>query len=599
MASDMPGTPHAPHDRRDRDDGSGGTAAGAHRGHGGTQSAPEAAAAGAGGTAGAEGAGGAGGGFDALASAYLEELFADRPSFATFHGWEGLDDRSPDLGADAIADRERRADRWLARFDAFDDAALTPEQRIDRDLVVSVLRGDQLMRDWQDWRRNPDTYLGPALMGVFSLFLRRGLPEPELVQAAEARLRAVPALLEAGRANLDPALASAILARRGQGQCQAGVTYARDLVPAEVDDPALRARLAEAGEVAAGAFAAFGAFLDELAVQATGEWAIGEARYSGLLREAELLSFDAAGLHDRGDAAWAELDAEMTALARVADPDTASDGGWPAVVAACGENRPATPDEMRDAYDRETARTRAFLVDHQLVTLPDGERCEVVPSPPFQRPVLAVASYFQPPAFKPSRTGRFNVPYPPDGTPPDEVAKRLADNGHHSIPTITAHEAYPGHHWHLTTMGEAPPLRRVHRSAYFTEGWALYAERVMREHGYFADPRDELLHLNARIFRAARIVVDTALHSGDMTVDEAIGHMQRRAGLTEPVARAEVHRYCAWPTQAASYLTGCLEIERLRDRWRAEGRGDLRRFHDTLAATGGLPMALAERATFA
>jgi uncharacterized protein (DUF885 family) len=222
----------------------------------------------------------------------------------------------------------------------------------------------------------------------------------------------------------------------------------------------------------------------------------------------------------------------------------------------------------------------------------------VLPSPPFQRPVLAVASYFQPPAFKPSRVGVFNVPYPPEGTSEEDLAKRLADNGFHTVPTITAHEAYPGHHWHLTTMLTAPPLRQLHRSAYFTEGWGLYAERLMREQGYFADARDELLHLSARIFRAARIVVDTALHSGDMTVDEAIVHMQERAGLTEPVARAEVHRYCAWPTQAASYLTGCLEIERLRARWQDEGRGDLRAFHDTIAATGGLPIALAERATF-
>ena len=222
-----------------------------------------------------------------------------------------------------------------------------------------------------------------------------------------------------------------------------------------------------------------------------------------------------------------------------------------------------------------------------------------MPSPPFQRPVLAVASYFQPPAFKPSRVGRFNVPYPPAGTSDDDLAKRLADNGYHTMPTITAHEAYPGHHWHLSWMANTPrTVRAIFRTAYFAEGWALYTEKMMREQGYFADPRDELMHLNARIFRAARIVVDTALHSGEMSVDEAIEHMQQRAGLTAPVARAEVLRYCAWPTQAASYLTGCLEIERMRDRWLAESRGNLRSFHDTIAATGGLPIALAEQATF-
>jgi uncharacterized protein (DUF885 family) len=542
-----------------------------------------------------------GGDFDATVTAYLSEMFADAPSLATFHGWDGLDERSPDLSAAGIAARESREDHWLDRFSAFGDAALTDDERIDRDLAVAVLRGRRALRDWQVWRRNPDHYLSPALMGVFSLFLRRDEVGAGLVDAAEARLLAVPALLDAGRANLDPGLVPPLFVARALGQCRAGVTYARDLVPAEVNGDARRARLVEAGAVAAEAFARFAAFLEDLQDRATGDWAIGEDRYSAVLRDAELLDDDASRLHARGEAAWAELDAEMTELARRIDPSTGGGGGngvgaWLSVVEACGRHHPTTPEEMRRAYEDETARTRAFLVERALVTLPEGERCEVVPSPTFQRPIMAVASYHQPPAFKPSLVGRFNVPYPPQGTQPAEVAERLADNGHHAIPTITAHEAYPGHHWHLTTMGGARPLRRVHRSAYFTEGWGLYAERVMREHGYFRDPRDELMHLDFRLFRAARIVVDTALHAGQMTVDQAIAHLRTHAGLTEPVARAEVGRYCAWPTQASSYLTGCLEIERIRDRWLAEGRGDLRAFHDRIAATGGLPIALAERA---
>jgi uncharacterized protein (DUF885 family) len=535
----------------------------------------------------------AGNGFDAAVMAYLGEMFDDAPALATFHGWDGLDDRSPDLSATGIAAREAWEDRWLDEFSSFGDSGLSDDQVIDRDLAVAVLRGRRALRDWQVWRRNPDHYLSPALMGVFSLFLRRDEVGAGLVDSAEARLRAVPRLLAAGRANLEVALVPPLFVARALGQCRAGVAYARDLVPAEVDGDAGRARLVEAGAVAASAFAEFAAFLEDLQGRATGDWAIGEERYSAVLRDGELLTDDTAGLHARGAAAWAELDAEMTAVARTIDP--AADG-WRAVVEACGRDRPTTADEMRRAYEDETARTRAFLVEHSLVTLAEGERCEVVPSPTFQRPIMAVASYHQPPAFKPSLVGRFNVPYPPEATPPAEVAERLADNGHHAIPTITAHEAYPGHHWHLTTMGGARPLRRVHRSAYFTEGWGLYAERVMREHGYFRDPRAELMHLDFRLFRAARIVVDTALHTGSMTVDEAIVHMRERAGLTEPVARAEVGRYCAWPTQAASYLTGCLEIERIRDRWLGERRGDLRAFHDRIAATGGLPIALAERA---
>jgi uncharacterized protein (DUF885 family) len=216
-----------------------------------------------------------------------------------------------------------------------------------------------------------------------------------------------------------------------------------------------------------------------------------------------------------------------------------------------------------------------------------------VPSPPFQRPVLAVASYFSPPAFRPGLVGRFNVPYPPDGTPDDDVAKRLADNSYPAMWTTTVHEAYPGHHWHyarLQSVGR--PVRMVLTTPYYSEGWALYAERMMREQGFFTDKGAELCHLEARLFRAARIVVDTSLHCGEMTPDEAIAFMHRRTKLTEPVARAEVIRYSAWPTQAASYLTGALEIERIRSRW----TGGLREFHDTICGAGALPIALAERA---
>jgi uncharacterized protein (DUF885 family) len=134
---------------------------------------------------------------------------------------------------------------------------------------------------------------------------------------------------------------------------------------------------------------------------------------------------------------------------------------------------------------------------------------------------------------------------------------------------------------------------------YFTEGWGLYAEKLMREQGFFTDPRHELCQLDARIFRAARIVVDTSLHLGDMSVEEAVTFMSTKASLSEPTARAEVGRYCSWPTQAASYLTGALEIDRIRDRYFAAGLGDLRTFNDTIAGSGMLPIALAEQAVMA
>ncbi len=537
--------------------------------------------------------------FAELARAFLAEEYADSPVKASHLGLEGYDDRLDDLSEAAFAARRRRGAEWLARFEAVTDDGLGPEDRIDRDLLLSVLRGRAIMADWEMWRRQPDTYLGPGLDGVFILFLHRRHPEHELARAAAARLRAVPESLAAGERNLQPDLVPAVYVERALGQARAGARYAHDLVPGEVADPRLRAELAEAGGVAADAFERFAGFLERFREKASGAWAIGEARYTGLLREKELLPYDARALRERGRREYERLAGELTRYART----IAGTDDWAQVLEGLNADHPPTPEAMLAAYAEWTERARAFLRERGLVTLPAGEECRVVPSPPFQRPVLAVASYQSPPAFSPSLRGHFFVPFPPDGASADEVRKRLSNNNHSTIPDTAVHEAYPGHHWHLVTMKQHPSaVRRTFRTAYFSEGWALYAEQMMREQGFFRDPRQEMSQVEAMLFRAARIVVDTSLHLGEMGVDEAVAFMRAKANLPEPTARAEVARYCSWPTQASAYLTGYLEILALRERYFARaGRSDvatLRAFHDRLAASGGLPPALAERALF-
>src|SRR2546427_12361147 len=94
-------------------------------------------------------------------------------------------------------------------------------------------------------------------------------------------------------------------------------------------------------------------------------------------------------------------------------------------------------------------------------------------------------------------------------------------------------------------------IRRTHFTSYFAEGWGLYAERVMRGQGFFTDPRHLLFQYEATLFRAARIVVDTSLHLGEMTFDDAVAFMFTTGNLTRPNANARVGRYCSWPTPAS------------------------------------------------
>ena len=535
---------------------------------------------------------------DEVVDGWLAEEFDRDPVGASSLGLVRYDDHLGDASAASFEAEQRRTRLWAANFAELEHAGRSLDDRIDVALVLTALAGRAVLEDWEGWRREPATYLDPCLMGSFSLFLHRLRPEPELVAAAVSRLRQVPGILDAGRANLDADLAPRVLIERGLATCRAGEAYFRELLPAEVTDDALRADLADAAGLAADAMAEFGHHLSAMIGAARGDWALGEARYSALLRQRELLGYGAGDLHARGEEAWAELDTEMTAMARAFDPSAT---GWPEVVAALSRDHPADPDEMCAAYERSCSDARSFLAERQLVSLPEGEQCLVMASPAFQRPVLAVASYSPPPPLSRSATGHFFVPYPPAGTTPEALDQRLADNGWHAIPTVSVHEAYPGHHWQLTWSARTPrQVRHWVTTPFFIEGWALYAERMMGEHGFFTDIRQRLCHLAMRIFRAARIVVDTALHAGEMTVDQAVTHLTERGGLTEAVARVEVSRYCAWPTQAPSYLTGSLEIERIRQRWQSgpgEGR-HLREFHDAICASPGLPPALAELALF-
>ncbi|MGH8868475.1 MAG: DUF885 domain-containing protein [Actinomycetes bacterium] len=530
--------------------------------------------------------------FDRLAGELLADELAASPTGGSALGLTAYDPYLPDLSADALAARHRAEDAWAERFAALADADLSPDERIDRDLVHMTLRGRALMRDWEEWRRSPDAYAGVALSSVFTLLLHRLRPERELAPDVAARLRATPDLLAQGQANLDPELASPLLVRRALSQARAGGAYCR-AIAGEISDESFRAEVAAAGEVAGLAFDEFVTHLEGLAEKARGGWAIGEERYDGLLRNAEGLTYGAREMRDRGQATYDELAARMRAYSR----ELRGDDDWRALLETLNTDHPPTPEAMRDEYAEVTAAARAFCVEHDLVTLPPGEECRVVPSAPFTRAMLAVAHYIPPPPFSDRRAGHFFVPYPPDGATPEQVEGRLATNSRASMWTISAHEAYPGHHWHLAHLAASGtrPLRLVYGSTYFTEGWGLYSEELMREQDFFPEQRAVVGQLDARLFRAARIVVDTSLHLGEMTVEQAVEYMSTKASLSPETAQAEVSRYCAWPTQAASYLTGALEIARMRDDWLAAGRGSLREFHDTAAGTGRLPIVLVGR----
>ena len=515
---------------------------------------------------------------------FLGWYFAEHPVTATLLGAEGHDRTLGDFTSSGFLARERATTDWYERLSGLPVATL--DERIDRDLVLSHLRGSIAMASWPAWRRDPAGYLSAIFSSLFVPFQQRLRPEYLLVEAAVARLAEVPGVLADCRDNLEPDLAAPLLIERALGQARTARRFLTQTVPALVTDEKLRLTLTEAAEPAAAAFDSFVTFLEGF--RAGGTWRMGEKLYSTLLREREMLGYGAAELHRKGQEAWDALDARMRVVAERVNGSQ----DWRAAMEVLMDDHPATLEEMRSEYAAETLRAREFVRDRDLVTFAEGEECQVLPSAEYQRPILSVAHYLAPPPLSTSRTGVFFVPYTPDSFTAEQVRQRLRTNCRAMMPSIAVHEAYPGHHWHLSYVAGSPrTVRKVFRTPYFTEGWALYVEKLLHEQGYFDTPATELAHLDCRIFRAARMVVDTALHCDDMTIEQAETFMSTKASLSPGTAQGEVNRYCAWPTQAPSYLTGAIEIDRIRDAF----PGTLKEFHDTIAGSGGLPLGLAEQ----
>jgi uncharacterized protein (DUF885 family) len=166
--------------------------------------------------------------------------------------------------------------------------------------------------------------------------------------------------------------------------------------------------------------------------------------------------------------------------------------------------------------------------------------------------------------------------------------------------TLAYHEGIPGHHFQLTVQQElkgVPFFRRILPFTAFAEGWGLYAERLALENGFQQDAYDSLGALQADLYRAVRLVVDTGIHRDRWTREQAIDYMVKNTGLDSTKVVTEIERYIVMPGQACAYKVGELKILQLRQKAMDElgPQFDIKKFHDVILTNGSLPLSLLER----
>lgn len=529
--------------------------------------------------------------FTALSEEFVEVFMRHHPVEATRVGLHDYDDRLPDDSPDGFNERAE----WLRDLEQRLMASvpwqeLPAEHRVDYALLrsrIATLRAD--IEEIRRPAKDPVRFAETALHSVYLLLARPFAPIEERKEHVLQRLMAIPDYLEGAAKNLDqvPAAHLDVVAEINVG----GHAYIEDIVRTlSRRFPGERERIEHAGSRARLGFLKYQQILDEqVRPHATDTIGIGERWMNYMLERQHMLQMDCKALEafgrDQIDAARAALES----VAKRLDPDKT----WKEQLAEAKERHPEAL-RLREAYEAEVERARRFVEEKKLVPMVDAP-LEVVETPRFERAVVPYATYLPPAAFDAEQTGYLYVTPIDTNRPREEQELRLLGHNYGNMPLVVVHESYPGHHLQIChAHRQGSRLRRLAESPLLAEGWALYCEALMDEHGFFLDPVSKLFRLNDLLWRACRVVLDVNLQCGHMTLEQAAAYLENEALLERPVAEAEVRRYVLTPTEPMSYLVGqslLMEIRAEAAR-RLGGRFDLQGFHTELLACGTIPPTL-------
>jgi len=324
-----------------------------------------------------------------------------------------------------------------------------------------------------------------------------------------------------------------------------------------------------------------------------GVWRLpdGEAYYRFGLKYYTTSSMTPDEVHQMGLEQVAEISARTDALLKAQGLTQGSVG---ARVAALGEDARFVYPNTDEAKDELIQELNAQMVAIQARMPEYFGRLPKSPCDIKRVPVAieagAPGGYYMPPALDGSRPGAYYI-----------NLRDTAEWPKWTLPTLTYHEAVPGHHFQIALQQEKPDtplLMKVMGFSAYSEGWGLYAEQLADEIGaYENDPFGQIGYLQSLMFRAARLVVDSGLHHKRWSREQGIRYMVDTLGDQESSIATEVERYCVWPGQASSYKVGHTTWVRLREdaRKRLGGRFDIKGFHDTGLNLGGVPLTVLER----
>jgi uncharacterized protein (DUF885 family) len=537
---------------------------------------------------------------------YWEDFMQHDPEFASAIGDARFNDKITDYSVKAYNESLERGQNFIMRLAAIDPNGLNDQEQLGRDLLLRRLVDDQEAAQYKEWEM-PVTQMGgiqdeyPQVVNQLSF--KTVMDYDDWI----ARLHAIPHAFSQITENMsigmeDKRTPPRFLMEKVLEQVQ-GIAVQKPedsplalplksfpaTVPAADQDRIRTETLAAIQKEVLPAYSRFATFLKvgyipacrtELGISALAD---GAKYYQYLVRRTTTTNLTADQLHQIGLDEVKRDETEMSAIAqKLGFNDLAS---FRASLKANPKLKATSSESLLAAY-------RAYLAPMQA-KLPSlfGK----VPKAPFE--VVAVPDYMAktaPPAYYQGGT--------PDGSRPGRLfidTYNPTDRNMYAVESIAYHEGIPGHHLQISISRELtgiPEFRKYGRYTAYSEGWGLYAERLGKEVGFYRDPYSDYGRLEADIWRAIRLVVDTGVHSKHWTRDQMVQYFHDHSNIDETSIQAEVDRYIAVPSQALAYKTGQLKILELRNRAQKAlgGKFDIRAFHDEVLDAGALPLDVLE-----
>jgi uncharacterized protein (DUF885 family) len=540
----------------------------------------------------------------------LKQLIADEwefelrenPERATVIGDYRYNDRWSDASLSHIPQFVRETQKWLAQFQAVDTSGFPEQEKLNQQLMVRNLKERLEGIEMKTYEMPVDQFNGVHLqLAEFVAVIP--FESTKHYEDYLARLHKIPQLLAdtvevMKQGEKDKLLPPRFLLEKTVDQCKSiaepageanafGHPVAKfpDAVPAADRQRLHDTILAAVDNEVRPAYTRLANFIaTDYALKGRTEpglWALpnGDQRYRFAIRLMTTTNRDPESIHQLGLQEVKRIEGEQLVIAK-----KLGFSDLPALRASMKAN----PKLMASSRQEILQKYRGYIAQMEpqlpkLFGLLPKTRVEVRPTEEFREKEAAGAEYEQ---------------GTPDGSRPGIVFVNTSDYQNRSLTTIEStayHEGVPGHHMQISiaqALQDLPPFRQQAGYNAYDEGWALYAERLGKEVGFYQDPYSDYGHLSEEMLRAIRLVLDTGVHYKHWTRQQMIDFFHAHSSEDEPDLQAETDRYIAYPGQALAYKLGQLEILKLRQQAQTElgSNYDIRTFHDEILNGGSLPL---------